>query len=128
VGERGDGVRAVLAAQREREVKPPRLRAFIAWIEKDGRLGLFRYEPALVPRTGERRLIEALVESGFVMAAVSRAEGARLVADAAIKSQGAGERLPRHYWLARDLLGLYDAHRRRPRRSGDGRERLARAI
>ncbi|MBI4510868.1 MAG: hypothetical protein HY698_14645 [Deltaproteobacteria bacterium] len=110
LGVHGDGRRVVAVMRRLAGIQPARMRSLVVEIHQNGRLGATSYDPAMVPRSGEKRLVNRLVSSGFALAVGTVEEAAELVAGAAARTSEAQGRLPRGFFLGRDLLGLYDEH------------------
>ncbi|HKA86418.1 MAG TPA: tetratricopeptide repeat protein [Haliangiales bacterium] len=74
-----------------------------------GGLGAASYDAEARPGAWRRASAKAEA-AGYVLRDASPSEAAALVARAARASRAAGARLPRGYYLGRDLLGLYDEH------------------
>ena len=115
LGERPDGHRTVLVLRRHSRVSPPRLRALVVHVDPAGALGIVRYEADVVPQSGERRLIAALVKGGYALAPTRVEEAGRLVGAAARRSRETGKPLAVDYYLGRDLLDLTNEHARNVR-------------
>jgi Flp pilus assembly protein TadD len=105
IGGGADGSHIVIAA---RGGAPGTERLFCASLGRAG-LGAASYEPEA--RAGAwRRAATKAEAAGYAMREASAHEAAALVAAAARRSRAAGARLPRGYYLGRDLVGLYDEH------------------
>ncbi len=113
-GEGRGGRTAVIAAQRCRPrsdaVAATAWRAIVVRINARGTLGAVTYDDSVAAPRGIRRLCDALTAEGYRVAPSTVAEVGKPIAEAARRTRTAGERLPRAFFLGRDLVGLYDEH------------------
>jgi tetratricopeptide (TPR) repeat protein len=108
LGRRPDGARVILATQ----VRPgePQRRALQLRLSPVGLLEGGQHEHDLPARGGLRTRVAELRAEGFQVRRVRPRDAASAVARAACAARLAGRRLPRAYFLGRDLLGLTREH------------------
>lgn len=105
----------VVVSQRQRGTQPPRWRGFSALVEADGTLldGLYRDD--YTRRGLDREVVAALERQGFAFEDAPVELARNVLIDAARATRSSGRRLPRAFFLGRDLLGIYDHHQIAPR-------------
>jgi tetratricopeptide (TPR) repeat protein len=108
LGRRPDGARVVVATQ-VRAGEPFR-RALELRLSPAGLLESGTHEHDLPARGGLRSIVAELRAEGFSVRRVRPRDAAKSVAGAACAARLAGRRLPRAYFLGRDLLGLTREH------------------
>jgi tetratricopeptide (TPR) repeat protein len=108
-GARHDG-RTLLAALRSTGRGQP-LRALVLYLAPSEQLCAARYGSGVARETGIRRLLMELAQEGYVLSPTTVAKAASAVGAAARAAVRASMKLPRDYYLGRDILGLTDEHR-----------------
>jgi tetratricopeptide (TPR) repeat protein len=99
---------AILAVRRGSSGR--RRRALLVFLATDGALVRVLYDDSGAPGFALGALRGRLAADGYVMRRSSVRTVAARVAWAARRARDAGDRLPRGYFLGRDLVGLFDEH------------------
>jgi tetratricopeptide (TPR) repeat protein len=110
----------VIASQRLRGSQPPRWRGLSALVEADGSLldGLYRDD--YTRRGLDRDVVSELERQGFRFEEATAELARQILVDAARVTRRSGRRLPRAFFLGRDMVGIYDQHQILPRPSDLG--------
>ncbi len=130
VGFHADGRRIVVTQARRAASRPLRWRLWCALISPEGVLMDCHYVDELTPSEIEREVTSPLVEEGFALEPADPTAARDIVAQAARAARVMKPRLPRSYFVGRDMLGLTDEHlgsARSRQRGGDLAALLARA-
>jgi Tfp pilus assembly protein PilF len=105
------GVTSVLVASiRLPGSRPERRRGLCCALADDGSLIDAMYGEEYTPRGVDREIVRPLERSGFQFRELSPRDAAELLAGAAAATHLSGRRLPRAFFLGRDILGLSDEH------------------
>lgn len=105
-----DGRVAVVARARRTGSRPPRWRVYCAVLSPDAILFDGHYADDMTHSAIDRELIAALEADGFELEEIETAEARDIVAHGARGARVVMPRIPRSYFLGRDILGLSDEH------------------
>jgi tetratricopeptide (TPR) repeat protein len=110
IGESPAGTTVLVTSQPLVGSRPPRRRALICELSREGQVVGSLYREDFTPRGVEREIIARLEREGFSFETVTAAAARQRLADAALATHNAGRQLPRGFYLGRDILDLSDEH------------------
>ena len=119
IGRRKDGRQVLIASQRCPKTRPRRWRVMCCSLSDRGALTDAICEDDYTPGLVNSTIVAPLRTEGYAFEDISVAAAAALLTDAARATSDAGEALPRGYYLGRDMLGIFDEHRRSGERQRD---------
>jgi len=105
-----DGRRILLCCARQSGSQPPRRRLLCTLVGADGMLLDGHHAEDMTAGAIERQFVQPLAEQGFELVPCGLDAARGLAIQAARLAVRCGRRLPRAFYLGRDLLGLRDEH------------------
>ncbi len=110
LGRHPDGRRILLCCARQPGSHPPRRRLLCILVSAEGMLLDGHYAEDMTAGAIERQFVQPLAEQGFELVPCGLDAARGLAIQAARLAVRCGRRLPRAFYLGRDLLGLRDEH------------------
>ena len=110
VGRHQDGRVVVIARARRAGSRPPRWRVYCAVLSPEAILIDGHYADDMTHSAIDRELVRLLGTDGFAMEDIGTGEARDLVAHGARGARIIMPRIPRTYFLGRDILGISDEH------------------